>query len=159
MTVNIAPTTLTPAEIMQAAQAGVMRRVFAIRNGVKPGHGYDDANPWQIDIEGALAECAVAKRLGRYWPGKGVIKASDVGGNLQVRSTPYSGGHLIVNPTDPDDEVFIFVTGGNGTYCIRGWMYGRDCKRPEWWRELKSGSGRMAYAVPQEALQSIDSLP
>jgi hypothetical protein len=38
-----------------------------------------------------------------------------------------------------------------GKYVIRGYLYGKDAKRQEWWRD-PTKKNRFAYFVPQSAL-------
>ena len=64
---------LTMTEIMQSAQVGVMRRMQRLKSGYALPHGLKTGTEWQLFIEGALAECALAKFLGVYWEGCGEI--------------------------------------------------------------------------------------
>jgi hypothetical protein len=144
------------SEMIHAAQAGVLRRVENIKLKTKQSNGFASGS-WQADIEGAMYECAVAKGLGLYWPGKGRLRGADAG-PLQVRGTEYAGGRLAVHPNDEDDAPFVLVTGRDGVYTLRGWMYGRECKRQDWWGEFKEGKNQPAFIVPTEALRPMDSL-
>ena len=147
---------LTCPEMLQAAMAGIMRRVESVklqRRDLLPVK----ADPWGADVEGALAECALAKGLGVYWAGKGIFRGGDVGA-LQVRSTPRADGCLLLQPDDDDDAMFWLVTGAMGFYVLRGCIRGRDGKRDEWW-EHKPGTHRAAFYVPQSALIEADAEP
>ena len=68
---------LTPAEIMMAAQAGIMRQVENIKTKAEPYYGASNVADWQLHIEGCLGEFALAKYLNVWWGGKGWIKAED----------------------------------------------------------------------------------
>jgi hypothetical protein len=151
--------TLDWAEMLQAATAGAMRRIESVKRKLKPRNGFNDSgSAWQVDIEGALAECACAKALGIYWPGKGNLRAADVG-DLQVRSTQYATGKLLIYPNDNDNEAFILVTGAYGSYMVRGWLYAREGKRAEWLGQLIPGSSNdPSYNVPQSALRPMETL-
>jgi hypothetical protein len=70
---------LTVWEVIQAAQAGVMRQAENIKEKRKPAYGAGTENDWQLALEGCLGECALAKHLGIYWQGKGVLRDHDVG--------------------------------------------------------------------------------
>jgi len=142
--------TLTPAEIMFGASAGVMREVANIKNGAKHKYGATDKNDWQMHIEGALAEMALAKHLNIYWSGKGAITLPDVG-DQDVRVSASHNNRLILHPDDHDGRRYWLVTGQYGSYRIKGWILGRDGKRDEFWSD-PSGSGRPAFFVPQCAL-------
>jgi len=142
--------TLTPYEIFIAAQAGVARTVENIRDGKKHNYGAQDKDTWQITIEGALGECALAKYLGVYWDGKGIMRGPDVG-DMDVRTAWRDNSHLLVHPNDSDDRKFWLLTGLNGKYVIRGWILGKDAKKQEYWKDMQ-GTNRPAYFVPQTAL-------
>ena len=139
---------LTFYEIMQAAHVGLMRQVENLKKDRAPAHGAGDANDWQLHIEGALGEMAVAKYLRIYWSGKGEFRGGDVG-SMQVRCTTYSAGHLLLHPDDKDDDQFWLVTGLNGSYMVRGWIHGYEGKNQDFWRE---DTGRPAFFVPQSEL-------
>lgn len=142
---------LTPAEIMLAAQAGVMRQVENLkRREGQNTHGYDERNPWQIHIEGCCGEMAVAKYLGRYWKGKGKRGEADVD-DMDVRTRPFHEAELILHKSDPSSRVVWHVTGVNGIYIIHGWILGHAGQQEEFWSD-KYNNGRPAYFVPFEEL-------
>lgn len=146
------------SELLQAAIAGSLRRIDAIRHGRVQKNNRGSGGEWQQDIEGAAAEMAVAKFLNLYFPGKGQLRADDVGVNtgIQVRASEYDQARLILHPDDPDDATFYLVTGRMGIYVIRGWLVGRLGKRDEYWTD-PTGNGRPAYFVPQSALIGFDN--
>lgn len=145
---------LTDYELRLAAHAGVERQLEALRLGRQDNHGFAGAG-WDLHIEGACAEVAVAKATGRYWDA--VVRrpedlAGDVGRGLQVRSTRRSNGCLIIHPTDPDEAAFVLVVAAPPAFNIIGWIRGREAKRDEWWRE---DTGRPAFFVPQGGLTDV----
>lgn len=108
-------------------------------------------DPWKAHIEGAAAEAAVGKALGIFWGGDvNTFKAPDLEG-WQVRATDRPGGCLIVRPKDRDGDRFILVIVSIPVFDVVGWIYGREAKRPEWFRD----SGPPAWFVPQGALRPI----
>lgn len=144
--------TFTPDEIRMWAHRGVDRRCSAIERGRRGAHGFNRTDFWELDIEGLLAEAAVAKALGLYYaPVTGALDTAlgDVMKGIQVRSTKYDNGCLLVHDSDADDDRFVLVTGSQGNYQIRGWIYASFAKEPRWWRIYK---GRGAFWVPQSAL-------
>ena len=143
--------------MIQAATSGILRHVENTKKGKKPTYGIDPVNDWQAHIEGALGECAVAKALNMYWAGKGTVGAADVGLDLEVRTTPIAKGRLILHPADKDNAAYVLVTGLNGTYQIRGWVYGWDGKQEKYWDD-PSEKNRPAFFVPQEDLISFEDL-
>lgn len=147
---------LTLAEVIQAALAGVMRRVQNMKRGTRDRFGQPTTDYWSIDIEGCCGELAVAKYLGRFWSGAiGDISADDVG-VVQVRTTGRESGRLILHPEDKDDRVFILVVGNAPRFDIRGWIIAQHGKRDEFWSD--PGTGRPAFFVPQSALKPIEEL-
>jgi len=117
-------------------------------------------------VQGAKTESAVAKGLGVRWDGEVFSLEEflrnrqsyfDVGGEVEVRSTKYSNGRLIIKKHDKDDAPFVLViVRGNNTYDLMGWCYGREGKRQEWWLEM--GYGLPQYYVPQSELKPIEDL-
>lgn len=145
----------TPDEIRMWAHRGVDRRCSALAKGRKGAHGFNRTDFWELDIEGLLAEAAVAKALGVYYsPVTGALDTTlgDVVKGVQVRSTKYHNGCLLVHDSDSDDDRFVLVTGSQGVYEIQGWMLGGASKEPRWWRIYK---GRGAFWVPQSALHAF----
>lgn len=151
---------LTWGEVLQAAQVGVMRQVQNLKAGTQDRHGASLDRGWQLHIEGAIGELAVAKYRDRFWSGAlGNWKADDVG-RWQVRSRNRPPGQevgdLTVHPSDPDDRPFVFVTGWPPAYTLHGFIMGRDAKKDEWWRD--PAKGRPAFFVPTSALRDLSEL-
>lgn len=146
---------LTLAEMMLAAQVGVMRQVNNKKHGRSHRYGATDSNAWQIAIEGALGEAALAKALGVYWSGNiGRLSAADVGG-IEIRTTPYRQGCLILHPGDQDEAAFFLAVGCQGDYEIKGWIRGAEGKQDRFWKD-PTGAGRWAFFVPQGELRGVE---
>jgi len=151
--------TLTDYELVQAAMTGMLRQISAIKIGyeqdkVKPSGGF-----WQRHIEGACGEVAVAKAMGKYWGGSvNTFKAQgDLDGTgWEVRTRSDHAYNLIVRDNDPDDRVFILVTGTAPDYQVRGWLKAADAKRQEWKKNY--GGHGFAYFVPNSELKSMGDL-
>jgi hypothetical protein len=144
--------TLTPYELRMAATVGVNRRIDSIAKGVKDQIPLESIPRWEIDVEGACAEVAVAKALGLFWDGSvGTFRRPDLHGRIQVRlcrNRRYPS--LVVRPKDNDSDIFVLVLGSAPNYEIVGMIEGGRAKRGQW---LKSVSGREpAYFVPGEDL-------
>lgn len=124
-------------------------------------HTPDRGDKWDRDIEGAAAEMALAKALGRYYePTNMTFKGHD-GCGVQVRSTRHPAGHLIIRDNDSPDEDYFLVTGERGDYVVRGWIRGSEAMRSEYRRTPDSLSGiasrsDAAWFVPQSALKSLE---
>jgi hypothetical protein len=139
---------LTPFEIMVASLIGSLRRVKSLKGGrfINP---YSTRDDWDMEIDGAAAEIAVAKYLGVYWePSVNTFKAPDVG-TYQVRSTPLQHGCLIVRSNDKDTETYVLVICETATrYRIVGMMTGADAKQIHYFKDA-STRGVKAWWVPQ----------
>lgn len=153
---------LSPEEMRRWAYAGIDRRIAAMGRGAKGAHGFDrEHEAWQIDVEGMLAEAAVAKALGVYFaPSVNGIDThiGDVIKGVQVRSTRHgynssTVGCLLLHDSDRDDDRFVLVCGAYGRYRIPGWIHARDGKHDKFKRQHK---GRWAYWVGQEWLKPFE---
>jgi hypothetical protein len=142
--------TLTPWEIMTGAIAGVMRQTENIKDKRQNAGGYDGTKDWQIHIEGAIGEYAVAKEFGYFWPGKGKFRDPDFG-DMDSRCAGDHDSPLRIEKKDPDHRIVWHITGRNGSYRIHGWTYARNGKKPENWYDLK-GLNRPAYWFPTESV-------
>lgn len=146
---------LSTAEMYHAAMVGVTRQISNLRDRRIDAYGAQKEMGWQYHIEGACGEKAFAKFCGIYWSGAiGDLKADDVG-YFQVRTNSRDNGDLILHYNDPDDRIFVLLTGLAPTYTIQGWLWGGEGKNDCWWRESAPGKGRSAFFVPQTALRPI----
>lgn len=146
---------LTSAEIMMAAQAGIMRQVENIKNSSQPYYGASETSDWQLHIEGCLGEFALAKYLNIWWGGKGNKRGNDVG-EYDVRTRSSHSYDLILHKNDPDNRIFWLITGNNGSYKIHGWILGKDGKNEKYWSD--PAKNRPAFFVPQIDLNDPETL-
>ena len=150
---------LTKKEIMQGALVGVMRHTECIRKHTKLNQ-QDAKVGWQNDIEGALGEMAWAKAVNKYWSGASTFlengsSVSDVD-DIEVRTTPLDSGKLILRVNDSDTKRFVLVTGLDGRYVIRGFIFGSEGKQQ---RFISAPNRRTAaFFVPQAELYNINEL-
>ena len=103
------------------------------------------------NAEAIGSEMAVAAYFGipNFEPTVNTFKMkADFASSIEIKHTSYEHGHLIIKPSDRDDDVAILVTGSSPTYVIRGWM---PIKRVKTSRYLR-GDG--SWWVPQ-----LDLLP
>lgn len=144
---------LTEYEVHMAAGVGTRRHIESIYKG-----RYDNLNNgsagWNEHIEGAAAELAVAKLYSVYWDGSvSTFKKADLGVRVQVRSTQLGDGKLIVRDKDPDDDIYILVTGRVPTFHIRGGIPGDHAKIQKYiFNPSGVKSGKPAYFVPPKDL-------
>ena len=154
--------TLTFEEIILGAMQGVLRRVKAIKydrqDNINGRTSDRDFDAWDVDIEGALGEMAFAKYAQAYWSGAAGFQQGDVG-DIEIRTTRYRDGSLLLYKSSEDDRVFVLMVGSAGTYRVAGWKTGSAGKQERYWREVKKGSGRMAFMIPQAQLHPPEELP
>ena len=143
---------LTPAEMMMAAQAGIMRHVENIKEDTDGTYGVFQPSNWQIHIEGALGEFALAKFLNLWWSGKGTRDAPDVD-IYDARTADSDNKRLILHVRDKDERIVFFLTGINGSYKVRGWIKGEDGKKQKYWTD--PNTGRPAFFVPVSDLNEL----
>lgn len=146
---------LTPSEMRFGAQVGIERRLSALEHKRKDRYGKPKGDLWGIDITSSLSELAVSKATGQYWYAH--VGSSDVElpgdvGSLQVRSTSYATGCLVLHKADDDDAKFILVIANAPRFKIAGWTFGRDGKQESYW---KSEWERPCYLVPQDQLKAL----
>ena len=147
---------LTWPEVLLAANAGVMRRINAVRNGRQEPYGQRPQSFWTHDINGAVAEVALAKHLDLFWSGTvGRVDLPDVG-PLQVRSKNDPKERLVILPTDGDGQIFVSVLVGLPKCTLCGWMRAGEAKRPEWL--LPDDAGKKRYFVPNSHLEPMNGL-
>lgn len=147
------PVDLTLQELILAAHVGIRREVSARAVGRQNAHGFngDTADGWSMHVEGAAAECALAKHLGGYWPmtvGRLDLEG-DVGEGIHVRSSRRRDACLILHPDDADEGVFWLVVGQAPHFVVVGSAVGVEGKIERFWRE---DTGRPAFFVPQAEL-------
>ena len=144
---------LTVMDSQSGARVGCARRIESMDSNRNQGFGYNTADAWRNDIEGACAELAYCKALDIYWPGSiNTFKEPDCGKKTQVRWTHHINGSLIVRDKDPDDHYYVLVVGACPDYRVVGWIMGYDAKKNEYLR--CPGEQSPAYFVPQNKLNN-----
>jgi hypothetical protein len=148
------------SEVQNGARIGLHRQLVSIKRGSASGHGYDGVDAWKIHIEGAIGEVALSKGLNRYWPGSvNTYKTPDLQGRIQVRSTLYRQGCLIVRPDDDPGDTYVLVTlelGETPRYWLPGWMTGTEARKLGEWKSVNDRPH--AWFVPQSALHDVNDL-
>jgi hypothetical protein len=146
-------------EIILGANAGVMRRVNAVRNRREEPYGERPTASWNHDINGALAEIALAKKRDIFWCGAvGRIALPDVG-PLQVRSKTALVERLVVLESDDGSRAFVSVFVDLPICRLCGWMLGKDAKRDEWIvRDPLNPTAPRRFFVPNDKLEPMEAL-
>ena len=125
---------MTMTEVYMAVSLGAFRRTSSWREGYNSSKHTSNPTDWAWDIEGALAEMALAKLLNVYYlPTNKDGKKPDVAGN-QVRSTDLKTGGMFFRENDiPNkDQPFVLAIVEKHLVNLIGWLYGRDCMKEEW---------------------------
>lgn len=145
---------LTWPEVWTAALVGMMRQLAALKDGRRVQHGFE-GDGWDAHIVGAIGELAFCKANHRYWmPTLNTFRmVADVGLEIEVRARTRHEYELIHRPDDDPEHAFVLVTGKPPTLIVRGWAWGRDCRRDEWWKD--HGKRPHAWFVPHDALQDM----
>lgn len=148
---------LTPWEYKACVDVAATR--MATSNAAGWNHASTYARTYlqrtEEEIVGACGEMTVAKVFDCYWsPSVNTFHATtDLPHDTEVRSTTRLDGSLIVRDNDPDDRIYILVTGEPPSMTVVGWITGAEAKQPQW---LRNPHGhRPAWFVPQSALQPV----
>lgn len=156
MTRKFDDVTLQWHEYAMASEIGRLRQLTSVRRGSADNHGFTGLG-WSEHIEGACGEMVVSKLLGVYWDGGiDTFKLPDVGSRIQVRTRSSHSYELIIRKDDPDDEIFVLVTGRCPNYRVWGFIKGENGKREEYLQT--HGNRPAAYFVPQTKLEPMHAL-
>lgn len=150
------------SELFLCGVMGVLRKVIMIREG-QGQCATDKPDKWAREIEGNCGELVLAKLLKVPWVPRVMgedktereqIKRFDVA-DLQVRTTHWPNGHLLIKPTDNPDDRFVLVVGESPDFRVVGWILARDGMKKEYWDE---NLPTPAYKIPQQVLHGLESL-
>lgn len=166
-------TQLTPREFAYVAGLGLYRLRSAEEANRKPRGGIRQSDigvRYAADIEGMCGEYAVAKLLGfatRPEEFKPLVNAldrdGDLPGGIQIKTTIYNPGHLIIDRSADGSHRYVHVTGKYGAYTIHGWGYARDLmtrKALDLGRQKAPAHRKEegAYWVKPDVLREMDEL-
>jgi hypothetical protein len=135
---------------------GNTRHDEAVKQGRRDCHGLDTAEGKgrSMHILGACGELSLAKAMNVYWNGTvNTFKFGGDVGDVQVRTRSESWYDLLVRRDDKDEDRFVLVTGQFPVFNIKGWLFGRDAKREEWFQA--HGGREKAYFVPKADLRPM----
>jgi hypothetical protein len=144
-------------EALHAAYIGVYRSMFERFKKDNYHPGGEAYEPWNNDIDGALAEAAVAKYLGKYWLGAQGRKMPDLA-ECEVRATRWKTNRLILRKRDDPARVFVLaVMEEFPAVELAGWILGMEGMKEEYWGN-PNNKGESAYWVPRDKLLSMEFL-
>lgn len=144
------PWKLNDQDWKEAREEGASRRSIALRGDYKHKHGGSDKDPWGSNIEGACGEMAVARFLDlpfHHSDGRQPTGMGDVG-PYHVRTTRDHSWALCIHDDDPDEGIFILVTGSSPYFKIQGFAHAGCCKLPRWYVEWNR-TGHPNFWAPQ----------
>ena len=156
-------------EAEMATKVG-MARTFSSFRAKHDAHKYGlkegEFSFFEMDIRGAVAECAVAKGLGMYWDGSvdTFHDKADIGDNIEVRSVKDTQRQLLVRPNDPTEgRIYVLVVdlwrmGTTPNYIIRGWLPGEECKDKKYETDFGRKDRPPCYGIPAQDLKPIEDL-
>jgi hypothetical protein len=150
---------LTFGQMMLAGTVGVTRRAAHTSRGWQQRFGAPPASNggWEIDVMACQAEMAVALYLNLFWCASlNDFGQRDVGGLVEVRACSQEHYRLILHEDDPDDAPFVHVWAHSPEFTFKGWIFGRDGKRRDFWED--PAGGRPAFFVPNDQLRPMHEL-
>ena len=151
---------LLPREVLHVGTEASLRVFHRLSRKSEQRYGHSVAISWTEEVDSVGAEFAVAKFLNQYPSGISRVAAPDVGNFVQVRYSARDDGCLLVHlPEEGDnpDHVFVFVTGHVPEMDVRGWAYGREAQRQEFWRR-RPPPASSCFFVPQSELRDVSIL-
>lgn len=146
--------TLTPREFAHAGIEAIFRHTVGANRNDRSVYGESRTHEASIGrfFIGCVAELAVSKGLNEHWHIDGRLCPPDIGADIEVRATEHRDGCLIVYEHNPDAAKFYLVVIDGMCANIVGWIYGRDAKRTDYW---KDDARYPAYFVPQNKLTPV----
>lgn len=124
--------TLTEAELERACDAGIKRRISAMKDGRRSTHPETPDHKqawWQSHIVGAIGELAVAKAFDTDWdPTVGRIDAKDVL-DYEVRTTELPEPKLRVRAHNDLRSRYILCSYKTNKVLIQGWQIGTNVQK------------------------------
>jgi hypothetical protein len=156
--------------IMRAVECAYERLSESNRLKLNPATTYQRKFSERItqEMTGALGELAVIDffEIKRKPQINTFHNVADVLEDIEVRSTNYKNGHLILRDNDSPNRKYIFCTVDYDAVRLIGWVNGKDGMVSEYYRsEEKTKSMfknpkavRPAWFVPQDALLDMKDL-
>jgi len=154
---------MTPSETAIAQVLAVMRNTNARHNNVTDKQ-VSKQSPIEIDRDGVLSEMAFGKAFNLYpdlavkSTRSGVDLVGKNGNRIDVKSTRYKAGRLIIHIDKPLDEVDIYalaIVDGDNVDLV-GYIKATDAMKKENIKDLGYGD---VYVIEQNALIKFKDAP
>ena len=142
--------TLTPLELEVAKVVGDKRCSESVRLQLDGTTKRDPLRTHEeINFQGAAGEMAFCKAMSLYWlPTVNTFKAPDVGENIEVKTTDYANGHLLISYGSLKLEVtYVLVIRSGDVFKVIGWMQGIHINSDKYFRPHDN-----SFWVPQSDL-------
>jgi hypothetical protein len=154
--------TLTQEEMDHAIKVANDIIADSIKHKRKDNHGYGyypKSYKDEKSRQGFMAEKAVAKLMGLPWPpNNGGFKNADAGLDIQVKSTHYPNGRLIVrHDATPSHRYVLVICDKIPHFRVVGWMFARDAMQDKW-KAAPDPLRPVEWFVPQYELQPVSEL-
>lgn len=134
------------------------RRNIELGHTDRKGFIGDEAARLELNRIGVRGEIAAAIALDVYWAPMVEDRTTAIdfpAHRIEIKTTRFKDGHLIVQPNDPDARYVLVIEDGWGVHRIAGWLERDAARRVEWWRK---DVRYPAYFVPQKSLKPIEDL-
>jgi hypothetical protein len=158
MTGRPVPIRLTPGQRAQAFDAATAKAAHVDAIGARSLFDADN-DQHARNVLAYEAEIAAAVVTGLAWRGFrdiGECHDGDLEARTEVRHRRHAGAPLLIRPEDKVGRAYVLVTGADGVYDVRGWVYGRDVYVVgQWWADAPY---RPCWRVPQRSLRPIAEL-
>lgn len=151
---------LTVPEFIVAVESAKMRLIASEAASLNHATTYerDMGERLADEVCGACGELALAKAAGQWFiPSVNTFhRVPDCLLDVEVRSTSLKNGSLIVRDNDSGERRYVLATVSAPDVRLAGWMYGHECKKPEF---LRNPNGyRESWFIPQSLLRPIEEL-
>jgi len=123
---------LSPAQMMQCHEEAVVRAEFYQRVNHRRNmkDGLDFETVLRYNVDGCMGELACATGLNYDWSGVDGSASYDVGGWIEVRTTRYRTGKLIVKESEMDKRKpatpYVLAIISGSAVNLTGWMHLED---------------------------------
>jgi hypothetical protein len=148
--------TMSTGEIDHGRYEGKRRHVIALVEGREGKKGQKPEDREKHEIMGAIGELAVAKCFNRYPSaliGRGAV---DVANCIEVRTVPHAHYLLSVQAYDKGHLPFVLAdTSALPIVHLRGWIFGWDAMRPDWWQDVAGNNQPAFYAQMLHRMEEL----
>jgi hypothetical protein len=123
--------TVNENDAWRAAGVATEQVLAKLANGRNTDHGgvskRNNKTRFADGFNGYLGEIAASRGLDLPWtPGGLLVKTGDLADKIEVRTTDWPNGHLLITTRDKDTAQFILVRGDYPTFELIGWTTAQE---------------------------------